>query len=868
MSIHAEIIEWLGNKSELWREAVNRIIVKNQLTDDDIKDLVDINKSEVLGKIDDSKKVDMEALKSLAESIDGSKDVVINKIYNTKNISALKEGVELTFEQKGLTVVYGDNGTGKSSYTSILKHVCNTRGDAPSLNHNLFIKGSEAKKNTAEVEYFSEGENGVVILDNDKVNDNILKAVDVFDTSSAKHYIDGENEIAFIPQGLSILEELVSAIDKVREHFVAEKETLILKKFSYESIFNDYKTPSAEVIKNISSKTSDRDINSLIISKEEEKEIEKIEKELNELKKIDPKNRIRENESKIRRFTPVRDKLERIDKAFIEKEFQRSADIIKKYQDAKETSKIASKEAFGDLSVKNIGANTWKQLWEAARKFYENSTEESFPNTSDDSFCPLCLQDLQEEAKIRFNSFEEYVKNDAEKKLIEYQKEVEVLKNNFLEIDLNFEDTKPIINELNQLSEGFDVLFTKFIDVKSELKKSCVERIYNYEDFLGIEKVKFISPIKSINEIIDELEKQNQSLKEESVDEQIKEATLKLAELKVKELIKKHQKELLCELKRLEQLSLIEECVKKLNTSRITSFSNNLSKKHISDSLKEKFEAELKGFGFRYLEIVQDTKGIKGKQYNFLKLSGNYDTELPLKEVLSEGEHRCISLATFFSELAISEHKSAIAFDDPVSSLDHKWRRRIAKRIVEESINRQVIVFTHDITFALELDKFAKEESSSFSMRGLTRKPTETGIILENLPWELLDIKKRIKALREDYKWIERKFNDLTEEEYKANAKEFYRKMRITMESMVERLILNESIKRFGTDISTQRLKKVINFSYGDYQIVDSIMSTGSLYFRGHDNSPAMNQVIPTIEDLQEDITKMEEFKKKLDGWS
>ena len=72
---------------------------------------------------------------------------------------------------------------------------------------------------------------------------------------------------------------------------------------------------------------------------------------------------------------------------------------------------------------------------------------------------------------------------------------------------------------------------------------------------------------------------------------------------------------------------------------------------------------------------------------------------------MSEGEHRCIALATFLSELSISEHQSSIIFDDPVSSLDHKWRNRIAKRIAIESKIRQVIVFTHDITFLLMLQE-------------------------------------------------------------------------------------------------------------------------------------------------------------------
>ena len=44
-------------------------------------------------------------------------------------------------------------------------------------------------------------------------------------------------------------------------------------------------------------------------------------------------------------------------------------------------------------------------------------------------------------------------------------------------------------------------------------------------------------------------------------------------------------------------------------------------------------------------------------------------------------------------------------FDDPVSSLDHRHRDRVAERLAEEGKTRQVVVFTHDMAFLLLLDE-------------------------------------------------------------------------------------------------------------------------------------------------------------------
>lgn len=50
-------------------------------------------------------------------------------------------------------------------------------------------------------------------------------------------------------------------------------------------------------------------------------------------------------------------------------------------------------------------------------------------------------------------------------------------------------------------------------------------------------------------------------------------------------------------------------------------------------------------------------------------------------QVLSEGEHRCVALAAFMAELATTENKSGIVFDDPVSSLDHMHREAVASAL-------------------------------------------------------------------------------------------------------------------------------------------------------------------------------------------
>jgi integrase len=73
-----------------------------------------------------------------------------------------------------------------------------------------------------------------------------------------------------------------------------------------------------------------------------------------------------------------------------------------------------------------------------------------------------------------------------------------------------------------------------------------------------------------------------------------------------------------------------------------------------------------------------------------------------LSEILSEGEQKVIALADFLAEVGLKSHAPVI-FDDPVNSLDYRRMDELVGRLVELSRERQVIVFTHNIWFTMEL---------------------------------------------------------------------------------------------------------------------------------------------------------------------
>lgn len=53
--------------------------------------------------------------------------VTLKSIRNVENINALAPEQTLSFCKEGMTIVYGENGSGKSGYVRILKAACRAR---------------------------------------------------------------------------------------------------------------------------------------------------------------------------------------------------------------------------------------------------------------------------------------------------------------------------------------------------------------------------------------------------------------------------------------------------------------------------------------------------------------------------------------------------------------------------------------------------------------------------------------------------------------------------------------------------------------------------------------------------------------------
>ena len=117
MTVLAEILSWSKTRPKWQQDALRRIVQGVELDARQIDELTSMSMQECSATTN----ADVMPCTPLSEEhIAGltatSETVVLRAIGNLKNVNALASGHTLQFAESGITVIYGDNGAGKSGY--------------------------------------------------------------------------------------------------------------------------------------------------------------------------------------------------------------------------------------------------------------------------------------------------------------------------------------------------------------------------------------------------------------------------------------------------------------------------------------------------------------------------------------------------------------------------------------------------------------------------------------------------------------------------------------------------------------------------------------------------------------------------------
>lgn len=317
------------------------------------------------------------------------------------------------------------------------------------------------------------------------------------------------------------------------------------------------------------------------------------------------------------------------------------------------------------------------------------------------------------------------------------------------------------------------------------------------------------------------------------------------------------------EVERLKSIQFLDQCLGDTTTNSITKLGNDIADTVITPKLRDRFQEEIVKLAAEKVrvEIVRSGGKYGSPQYQ-VRLFANPNA--PVGNVLSEGEQTCVALAAFLTELATATHCSTLVFDDPVSSLDHRWRKQVAKRLVEEAQQRQIVVFTHDLIFVNDLHDLAYANKRPLQLVTVSRGPSGAGVVEQGLPWKAQRIEERIDNLEKEARSAKAFYESDQEEEYRKAAVAVYNKLRTSWERALEEVAFFHIVRRHRDYIDTKHLKKASVLTEADCDAFQAGFKTCCDITDAHDPSVARNAEAPPPGDLVKDIQALKDWVSAL----
>lgn len=861
MTAVAHIVEWInkGDKPIWLHHSLRLLLEKDEFDNDDFELIFRIARVEV-GFKDDLDLADY----STPISADGysieENPVILRKIGPLTNVGLVADGSILELSEKGLTVIYGNNGAGKSSYARILKNACLTRGENPSVLGNVF--GEEWGDPQVEIEY-KVGENAPSTSTWSTSTSDIsdLKAVRVFDTKSANHYVEKEDTLSYKPAGLHLLEELTKITIFVRNqaHQAVEKSS---KALSLPTLQPD--TVTGKFLTGISKDTTREEFEARFITEDELAELEKLPVEIAKLTSSSPKKLKEEYTRKIERYIGLSKQMLEPLCSVADREVLSLDGLRQAFKEKLTVFNIARVAAFGQMPIEGVGSTQWKTFWDAAKSYSQIAyPDREFPVIEDGARCPLCIQNIGEEAGTRLAGFKDFMESTAQSDLEAANTAFNNAVKRLEGINLNLSSQDSTVKELSEHIANFEQNIGNLVtNLRQRNHYASVPLDHDRE---GLPCPDFdISCLEDLSALILSLKFELMAIQDDDgLAKLIGEKNKRLKELTDKKSFTDNQETIRKEISRLKALNAYSQLEKIANTRNLTLLSTQINNLYVTSALEKYFQEELEFFGFKYYVVGTKTRGESGNQKFRLEIANS--NHASLENIASEGEAKCFALSGTLAELRTDNRLSGVVFDDPVNSLDHKWTGKVAKRLVKESLARQVIIFTHDIVFL----KFLCEESEVLeghvlTIKSLDRSRSVSGIVRSNPPWDALTTNKRIKYLNSLYRELKKIDQEGTEAEYDEKAGRFYGLLRESWERLVEEKLLNKVVERFSRSVPTNRLKLITDINQSDIDRVYAAMSKCSALLDGHDTAAAVYENMPSPDEVKADIEDIKNYEQEL----
>lgn len=768
----------------------------------------------------------------------------LTRLFNVLGVNALVPGQSLDFNT-GLTLLFGENATGKTGYARILKAIAGSRSIDEILPN--VAETNLQPSPSADIEY-SLGDEALTYSWRGQQNVEPFNRALVFDSPVVALHLEGALTYSFQPASLTLIDHVTEGIHGVQE----EIDNLADRSLRTDSDLHerfDRESSLYSAIESLGPKTNLRELRRLSSLPDDA---------------LGQKDELRRQVAALEAGLP-RYQIEsqtRIRGALIEAEGFISA-VGDLEAEEHNTSLSRLSELRQDLTQLRDGLFAAADLpadpeesWEAfirAGDHYRQHLESI--GKHDETRCLYCWQMLNDAARRLIGRYSEYLDDQIAKQIEEEKEHLRATSRGVL--DAQMAGVTSFVEEARPAVESGSPVAPELLQLLIQVTQNggAIRENLEHNRPLRLETLKTLKEAQgSITSARSEVDSSLERLNEQQTDQSrlLKEAKADLlgleARLRLKELWPRVEQRVE-NLRQREQLTELRTATSN-RLRELTTLSKSLSEEMANRNFEKLFRLECSALRAPRVEL--DFVGRQGQVRRRKAMKGPHRPS----DVFSESEQKVLALADFLAEAQLHGPVGPIVFDDPVSSLDYHRIEDVAKRIAELATQHQVIVFTHDILFATHLlSLFEGSQLLSYyrisDEDGKGHVVRATGLRTDT-----------ISSLRGELNDVIQRAGSVSGEARTEMVREGYSRMRSWCEIFIERELLAGVTERYQpnvratalTNINTSRLNETI-------ETVVSVFEDASRYMPGHSQPPQHLAVAPTLDQLKKDWRRLQDCR-------
>ena len=858
MTLLQLILAWSQKQLATWqRDALRRLFVSasGKLTSTDIEDLAALLKLEH-GIPDPAGRtpVLLNASHLPASSVPGAQ-VVLRSMRDLKDVNRIADNQVLEFSATGMTIIYGGNGSGKSGYSRVLKKACRARDPEETIYADLTVAAGVTR--TPEASFAVDvGDTPRVLRwkQTDASPPEELSRIAVFDTRCARSYLDDEDDVAFLPYGLHMVEalgrEIMPAVSALLE---TEIQSINIDM----SPFADLAGPTAtgQLCASLSATCDVERVKAAgTLSTDEVTRLRELSKSLAER---DPAAKAKDLRRAAQRLMELSVRIEQ--KAVIVGED--ALGTAKKIDDETEHAIQAQATAAAAFRAEESllpgsGEALWKELFRAAERYATEAAYngQPFPHEHGGMRCVLCQEVLTPNGLDRMRRFAEYVRDDvatrASSKAAERTECRRRLQNASVDIGL----TAALADELKSLDASLLSTTQAEAEVLESRRLAMISSFDSHNWSLPA-----LGKSKATELLItrrDAILREASDLERLSDPEARGKLVTEHAELAAREKLHTRLTAVLALISKMKTKAVLVRCRNAIKTKPVSDKAKDFASNQVTGALKTALDTEFVALGVANIRTRIKERAVQGKMKHKLVLDIPNSVDLSL--VLSEGEQRAVAIGAFLAELGMAGHSEGIIFDDPVSSLDHHRRKCVARRLVEESAKRQVIVFTHDTVFLGELRALLELKKTPNAIHHLEWQDSRPGTVRDGLPWDHMGYKERLEFHKRAEQRLAKSWSVYPNQDQVREMRQEYGRLRATTERVVEEVVLNGVLRRYTDYIQPGKLDTLASLPKPACDEIKRIYQKCHGITEAHDPASGATVSVPTPAELGKDIADLQ----------